>query len=187
MSAKSCSNVFSSFPSLRATALLFRQPLPLFPRRAYCTTTSTFVSILDKRNPSGAGVFFFHTTSPSYSPLYGARLGSHGGRAGSHLSTRGMGGRLPLLADGCTGIMQQCRFLGNKVSGPQLDLFDPKSINLKEEAKYVCRFFSQPALSYLDFKQGCCSLRVFLFLGLMGAVSLDLLLFHPPKSTYWNR
>ncbi|EPR61344.1 hypothetical protein TGME49_206480 [Toxoplasma gondii ME49] len=93
--------------------------------------------------------------------------------------------RNPAASPSCLSI--QTRFLGNRATGPQFDILDPKSINLREEARYVCRLFSVPTLNYLDFKQGCSSLRVFLFLAMMAGISLDLLLFHPPKSSYWNR
>ncbi|PFH35995.1 hypothetical protein BESB_056460 [Besnoitia besnoiti] len=101
----------------------------------------------------------------------------------SSLSPRSKCGFLP--SPSC--LSMQRRFLGNRATGPQFDLLDPKSINLKQEAAYVCRLFHLPSLNYLDFKQGCCSLRVFVLLAMLAGISVDLLLFHPPKSSYWNR
>nr|CEL68675.1 TPA: hypothetical protein BN1204_044197 [Neospora caninum Liverpool] len=100
--------------------------------------------------------------------------------------------RCSLVSPGLARSISPCfsmqrRFLGNRATGPQFDLLHPKSINLREEARFCCRLFSVPALNYLDFKQGCCSLRVFLFLGMLAGVSLDLLLVHPPRSSFWSR
>ncbi|KJP85515.1 hypothetical protein AK88_04866 [Plasmodium fragile] len=76
-------------------------------------------------------------------------------------------------------IFSHKRFLGNTVRGPQ-----PKEI--AKNVEYAMNLFHKKSYTYQDFKQQCESLRIFVYFGLMGVLSLDLLI-NPLKSSYWDR
>lgn len=76
-------------------------------------------------------------------------------------------------------LFSQRRFLGNTVRGPQ-----PKEI--AKNAEYAMDLLHKKSYTYQDFKQQCESLRIFVYFGLVGVLSVDLLI-NPLKSSYWDR
>eukprot|EP01068_Selenidium_serpulae_P016849 Selendium_serpulae@DN6328_c0_g2_i10.p3 len=73
------------------------------------------------------------------------------------------------------------RSLGNQARGPSA-LTDIQG-HLREAKAF---FRSENALSYNEFKQQCESLRLFVFTGVAGILTMDLFL-RPVQSTYWKR
>ncbi|SBS82346.1 hypothetical protein PMALA_003420 [Plasmodium malariae] len=73
----------------------------------------------------------------------------------------------------------QRRFLGNTVRGPL-------PTNVRKNLEYAMDYFHKKAYTYHDFKQQCESLRFFVYFGLVGLLSLDLLV-NPLKSSYWDQ
>eukprot|EP00929_Paragymnodinium_shiwhaense_P040252 TRINITY_DN2102_c0_g2_i1.p1 TRINITY_DN2102_c0_g2~~TRINITY_DN2102_c0_g2_i1.p1 ORF type:complete len:150 (-),score=26.84 TRINITY_DN2102_c0_g2_i1:212-661(-) len=71
------------------------------------------------------------------------------------------------------------RCLGDGVRGPPLGDF---AGNLRSATD----FFAKGSVSYVEFKQQCMSLRLFVFAGVTGACALSLC-WSPPKSSYWQR
>eukprot|EP00928_Gymnodinium_smaydae_P041359 TRINITY_DN27_c0_g1_i2.p3 TRINITY_DN27_c0_g1~~TRINITY_DN27_c0_g1_i2.p3 ORF type:complete len:188 (+),score=43.63 TRINITY_DN27_c0_g1_i2:328-891(+) len=71
------------------------------------------------------------------------------------------------------------RALGDTVRGPQ-------SMDLGAHLKYARDFFSKEAVSYMEYKQQCVSLRLFAVPCVIGAC-VALLFSNPPKSSYWRR
>ncbi|GAW79477.1 hypothetical protein, conserved [Plasmodium gonderi] len=73
----------------------------------------------------------------------------------------------------------QRRYLGNIVRGPR-----PNEI--AKNLEYAVDFFHRKSHTYQDFKQQCESLRIFIYFGLVGVLSVDLLI-NPLKSSYWDQ
>ena len=69
------------------------------------------------------------------------------------------------------------RALGTASRGPKLR-------DISGNFQQAIAFFNKPALSYSTFHQRCTSLRLFVFWGVIGALSFDLIT-SPPKSAYW--
>ena len=69
------------------------------------------------------------------------------------------------------------RSLGTATRGPRLR-------DIRGQLSHAVDFFTKPALSYSEFHQRCTSLRVFVFWGVVGAITVDLI-FNPPRSSYW--
>lgn len=70
------------------------------------------------------------------------------------------------------------RYLGNAARGPALDDI---SGNFNEAKK----LFYKPQLSHSELQQSVESLRLFLFWGIVGYCTLDLII-NPLKSNYWH-
>eukprot|EP00929_Paragymnodinium_shiwhaense_P093843 TRINITY_DN5414_c0_g3_i1.p1 TRINITY_DN5414_c0_g3~~TRINITY_DN5414_c0_g3_i1.p1 ORF type:complete len:150 (-),score=39.30 TRINITY_DN5414_c0_g3_i1:240-689(-) len=71
------------------------------------------------------------------------------------------------------------RCLGDGVRGPPLNDLGANMTLAKE-------FFSKGSVSYVEFKQQCQSLRLFVFFGTTAGCALGLMM-DPPKSSYWQR
>jgi len=69
------------------------------------------------------------------------------------------------------------RALGTATRGPRLR-------DVRGQLSHAVDFFTKPALSYSEFHQRCTSLRLFVFWGVVGALTLDFLT-SPPRSSYW--
>lgn len=54
-----------------------------------------------------------------------------------------------------------------------------------KQLQYAQDLFYRPSISYDTFKQRCESFRIFLFFGISGILTLDLLI-RPPRSSYWK-
>ena len=70
------------------------------------------------------------------------------------------------------------RSLGTATRGPPLRA-------VTAHIPLATAFFSTPALSYSAFHQRCTSLRLFVYWGVIGGLTLQLLV-DPPRSTYWR-
>lgn len=70
------------------------------------------------------------------------------------------------------------RSLGTATRGPRLR-------DIRGQWAHAVDFFAKPALSYSEFHQRCSSLRVFVFWGVISALTFDLLA-SPPRSSYWQ-
>eukprot|EP00929_Paragymnodinium_shiwhaense_P040251 TRINITY_DN2102_c0_g1_i1.p1 TRINITY_DN2102_c0_g1~~TRINITY_DN2102_c0_g1_i1.p1 ORF type:complete len:148 (-),score=24.84 TRINITY_DN2102_c0_g1_i1:120-563(-) len=71
------------------------------------------------------------------------------------------------------------RHLGDGVRGPAIN-------DVNGHLRQVGNFFSNGSVSYVEFKQQCMSLRIFVFAGVTGFCAFSLF-WNPPKSSYWQR
>lgn len=76
-------------------------------------------------------------------------------------------------------LQYQRRWLGQAPTGRQLNNVDGSW----EEAK---KLFYKPALTYGEFAKRVEAFRMFAFWGLVGGVTVDLIM-DPPKSQYWSK
>eukprot|EP01066_Platyproteum_vivax_P012693 Platyproteum_vivax@DN5764_c0_g1_i1.p1 len=110
----------------------------------------------------------------------------------------GLNKRCFSLTSKMNGLLPRCRILaplgvrhlGNAARGPPLyDIVANQKIAVEMlqsclPEQYHTETTPFRAVSYAQFKQQCEALRLFLFAGVTGVVTC-LLLFRPPKSSYW--